>query len=288
MDGKCDCCGKECGVMEKKSLVGGQAVIEGVMMRLNDNVAVAVRSKDGVKVRKFDFKFPKFNWFFVRGIVNLIYTLYVGIKTLNYSASVAAGVEDKKGSSWDVVLSLVLGVGLAIVLFKLFPLFIANQFKVSNVSFNFIDGGVKLLVFLLYVYFISRFKDVRRVFMYHGAEHKVVNAYEKGVDLVVSKVQKMSTVHKRCGTTFLFLVILVSIVVYLFIPAYVGFWWKLGLRLALLPVIAGIAYEILKYGATVRWLYPLVYPGLLIQRMTTKEPTDGMVEVAIASMKAVS
>ena len=153
--------------------------------------------------------------------------------------------------------------------------------------FNIVDGVIKILIFVLYVYVISLMPDIKRIFQYHGAEHKTVACYEAGEKLTISNVQKYSTLHKRCGTTFIFFVLFVSILVYIFIPASYSFWMKFGLRLLLLPVIVAISYEILRLEAQYKIFGFLAYPGLLIQKITTHEPDNKQIEVAIKAMKSV-
>ncbi len=276
--------------------VGGQAVIEGVMMRKGDDVAVAVLNPKGkiiVKKKKYNFlnlKIP-----FVRGVVNLVEVLFVGIKTLNYSSNVSlGGTEDKKEiGTFSLVLSVLFAMIFALALFKFLPLGVATLFDkslgVSNIVFNVIDGLVKIGLFVLYIIIIGRMKDIQRVFGFHGAEHKAVNAYEKKLKLTVENVNKMSVVHKRCGTTFVFLVLFLSIFVYTFIPKDYGFLLKFGLRILLLPVIAGIGYEVLKLGAKYDnfFINLLIKPGLWLQSLTTREPDDGQIKVAIKALKAV-
>lgn len=274
----------------EKSYVGGQAVIEGVMMKAQDKIAVAVRDPKGsIKIKKLKPAFSESKIPFIRGIVNLVFMLYIGYKSLEYSSSIQTG--EKESSSFAIVISVLIAIVFAVLLFKFIPLAIASlltsKFSLNNFVFNLIDGFSKILIFVLYVYLISLFSDIKRVFQYHGAEHKAVACYEHGKKLTVENVRKFSTLHKRCGTTFIFLVLFVSIFVYVFIPADYSFWAKLGLRLLLLPVIASLSYEILRLGARFNFLSFLTYPGLLIQKITTREPDNAQILVAIKALKAV-
>lgn len=277
--------------------VGGQAVIEGVMMRNGDNVAVAVLDPEGkIILKKERYNFLNLKIPFIRGMVSLVEVLYVGLKTLNYSSNIAVGgtEEKKKIGLFSMIFSTLFALVLAIGLFKFLPLgaasLIDNYFGISNVIFNLIDGFVKIGLFVIYVYFIGKMSDIKRVFQFHGAEHKTVNAYENKLKLTVLNVKKMSKVHRRCGTTFVFLVLFISIFVYTFIPKDYSFFLKLILRLFLLPFIAGIGYEVLKLGAVYEknwFLNLLITPGLWLQSLTTLEPNDKQIEVAIKSLKAV-
>ncbi|HLC73748.1 MAG TPA: DUF1385 domain-containing protein [Candidatus Nanoarchaeia archaeon] len=277
--------------------VGGQAVIEGVMMRNGDNVAVAVLDPEGkIILKKERYNFLNLKIPFIRGMVSLVEVLYVGLKTLNYSSNIAVGgtEEKKKIGVFSMIFSTLFALVLAIGLFKFLPLgaasLIDNYFGISNVIFNLIDGFVKIGLFVIYVYSIGKMSDIKRVFQFHGAEHKTVNAYENKLKLTVLNVKKMSKVHRRCGTTFVFLVLFISIFVYTFIPKDYSFFLKLILRLFLLPFIAGIGYEVLKLGAVYEknwFLNLLITPGLWLQSLTTLEPNEKQIEVAIKSLKAV-
>ncbi len=272
-----------------KNYIGGQALIEGVLMKNKNKVAVAVRNNKGkITVKKEKIKFKENKIPFIRGIVNLFVILYIGIKYLNYSANESLGKEEKIGF-WSVFFSFLFAIVFAIAIFKFLPLFLTTIFdkfiKINNITFNIIEGILKLGIFVLYVYIISFMKDVHRVFQYHGAEHKAVACYEAGKKLNIKEVQKFRTEHKRCGTSFIFLVLFLSIIVYSFVPKDMYFWTKLILRIALLPVIAGISYEFLRLSARYNIFTFLVYPGLWIQKITTKQPDNKQVEVAIKALK---
>ncbi|MBV5339525.1 MAG: DUF1385 domain-containing protein [Deltaproteobacteria bacterium] len=302
--------------MDKIS-VGGQAVIEGVMMRAPRSVAIAVRRPDGEIVVKSELliplseRFPIVKLPIVRGAVALFTSLIIGIKALNFSATEAMTEDEKeeekekekskvgeksKGSggelsSWAMAGTMTVAFGFGICLFFLFPLYLTKLLTPiigdNNVVFNLVDGVIRVAVFLLYIWAISRMSDIQRVFQYHGAEHKSIFAFEAGEELTVENVRRHSRLHPRCGTSFLLIVMLVSIAVFSLIPQLWPFYLKAGSRVFLLPIIAGISYEFLKWSAT-NDSHPLVRmiitPGLALQRLTTREPDDSQLEVAIRSM----
>lgn len=284
---------------KKKLTIGGQAVIEGVMMRSQNYYSVAINKNKKIVVKTELFKsWLRKNRFlripFIRGIVVLIETLIFGVKTLIYSSNMELGKKDEKFSWWEIALALFFSFVFAVAIFKLIPLFIANLVKnkatLNTYSFNLIEGGAKLAIFIIYILIISSFKDVRRLFQYHGAEHKSVTCYEDGKKLTVENVKKYSTLQPRCGSSFILMVIVVSIIVYLFIPFQYSFWTKYLLRILLLPIIGGISYELIKLAAK----YPnnlffkiIISPGLLVQKLTTKEPDTMQIKTAIAALSAV-
>lgn len=279
--------------------IGGQAVIEGVMMRNKAKLAIAVRKGSKIiikeeKIKSLADKITLFKLPFFRGILALFETLVIGIKALNYSADLFVGKKEKL-SGWAIALTLFAALVFALVLFKLLPLAIAQLLSGTfytaedNIIFNLVEGFFKALIFVLYIVLIGFMKDVKRLFQYHGAEHKTVNCYEAKKKLTVENIKKYSTLHPRCGTSFLIFVILVSIVVYSLLP-YMGFWLKLFYRILLLPIIAGVAYEIIKLSGKYnknRFLKLLIKPGLWVQKITTKEPDARMIEVAVKALKAV-
>lgn len=279
---------------EQKPLLGGQAVIEGVMMRGPSTLAIAVRRPDGtialtrraLAVRSG----PVFRWPIVRGCVAFIDTLRWGIDALLYSANESSPA-DEQLSRTDLTLAVTLAFGLVILLFFVAPT-LAIRFLPDRVrgaaALNLVEGLIRLLFFLIYLAVVARAKDVQRVLAYHGAEHKTIHCYETGLPLTPENARRFSTLHPRCGTAFLLIVFVVAIIIYSF------FGWphpllRVVVRLALLPVIAGVAYEVLKYLARSRsWAArALVQPGLLLQRLTTREPDDAMLAVAIAALQAV-
>ena len=287
--------------------VGGQAVIEGVMMRAPRSVAIAVRRPDGEIVVKRELvvplseRFPIVKLPIIRGAVALFTSLIIGIKALNFSANEAMTEEEKEKegvkegggelSSWALAGTMTVAFGFGICLFFLFPLYLTKLMVPvigdNNIVFNLVDGVVRVIVFLLYIWAISRMKDIQRVFQYHGAEHKSIFAFEAGEELIVENVRRFSRLHPRCGTSFLLIVMLVSIAVFSLIPKLWPFYLKAGSRIILLPMIAGISYEFLKWSAS-NENHPLVKmiiaPGLGLQRLTTREPDDSQLEVAIRSL----
>ncbi len=270
--------------------VGGQAVIEGVMMRNKEKYAVAVRLPTGkIKVMKENnSKYPSsFNLPFLRGIVGLAYTLYDGIRALIWSSNQNLGVEEKL-SKKEIVTTLLTSFLLTILIFVAIPFFSARFIAGTGIWFDVLDGVFRVALFLIYLGLISYVDDIRRLFQYHGAEHKAIYCYESGKPLTVENVKKFARFHPRCGTSFIFVVLLLSILVFSFIDG--PLWVKFLGRIALLPVLAGIGYEIIKLSAKYT-KNPLVRfftaPGLWMQRITTKEPTEKQLEVSIAALKAV-
>ena len=299
--------GKKC---RRYSGIGGQAVLEGVMMKNKEKYAVAVRKPNGeieVELENYqgllhDSKIKEVP--FIRGVFNFVDSLMLGTKVLNYSASFYEEEEteskfdkavDKmsKGNGEKVLTTLVtiISIVLAVGIFVVLPYFISALFEeyIRNRSLmSIMEGVIRILIFLLYVAGISAMKDIKRLYQYHGAEHKCINCIEKGRPLTVRNVMRSSRQHKRCGTSFLFFVMLVSIVLFFFIRVD-NVLLKVVLRILLMPVVAGISYEIIRLaGRSDNILVRILSaPGMLIQRLTTKEPDESMVEVAIASVEAV-
>lgn len=283
-------------------IIGGQAVSEGVMMINGKNKAIAVRNPKGeIVVKKGElrtFKSKILKWPFIRGVFNLIYMMVVGIKALNYSTSVAYDdVEEEDFSGYKLVLFMMISVAFALALFKFLPLLL-TKYIVSNIGFlqesnilpNILDGILKISIFIFYIYLMTLSKNTKRIFEYHGAEHKVVRCREAKKELTVENVKPMSRLHPRCGTAFIFGVFLISIVVYNIIPFNdTTFFQNFILRLLLLPVIMGISYEVLRIsGKTENIFFKIITaPGLWMQKLTTIEPDEKQIEVAIKSMKAV-
>lgn len=269
---------------------GGQAVIEGVMMRSKSFMTIAVRLENGsIKVKRQLLKEnPTSSIFFIRGIFNLVDTLKLGFSALNWSARQQINEEFSKGESFLTVITFVLSMILAVSLFKLFPLFIAKVVSPNNIYLlNLVDGIIKLTIFIGYIWIISFFSDVRRIFQYHGAEHKAIGCLEENKELNIANCLYKKKEHKRCGTNFLFTVIFISMIVYLLIPLQLGFWYNLILRLLLLPVIAGFSYELIKLSGKFDNLFTTIisYPGILIQKLTTYEPDNKQLEVGIVALK---
>lgn len=286
----------------KYSGIGGQAVMEGVMMKNGGQYAVAVRKPDGeiiVDTKEYNGILP-FGILkkipFVRGIVNFIDSLVLGMRTLMYSASFFEEEDGEKNKneakeSFVMGVTMFVSVAAAVVLFMMIPYFISALFgKIihSQALLAVFEGVLRMVIFFTYILLISRMEDIQRVFMYHGAEHKCINCIEHGMELNVENVRKSSRLHKRCGTSFLFLVVCISIIFFLFIRTDSGMM-RIVIRLLLVPVIAGCAYEFIRLaGKSENALVNLLSrPGLALQKLTTREPDDSMIEVGIASVEAV-
>jgi len=283
--------------MSKPFNYGGQAVIEGVMMRGSRTMAVALRHPQGHVVVKTEplnaalYQGPISRIPFVRGLVMLWDALGLGTKALMMSADVAAGEEVSLSGpvSWGTA---VVGIGLGVGLFMLLPSFLVGllaPYIPSEWLSSLLEGVVRLLLIVGYIWAVGFLPDIRRVFAYHGAEHKTVNAYEAGAPLTVDGVRPFSTAHTRCGTAFLLTLVVLTVLI--FAPfGRPPLIWRLVSRLVLLPVIAGVAYEFIRLTARVAnrpWARVLIAPNLALQRLTTREPDDGMLEVAVAALKAV-
>ena len=293
--------------------VGGQAVMEGVMMQGDGRVAIAVRKSDGritYKVRKvtpLSQKYPWMAWPLVRGIVSFINSLVGGMKILTESADMA-GLQSEEPSKFEkkvaqilrvkpddvmmgfaVVLAILLSVGLFFALPTFLEALIKNVVH-NKLLVNIIGGVIRMALFLLYVFLCSKLKEIRRVFQYHGAEHKSIYCYESGKELTVENARPFTTLHPRCGTSFLVIVMAISILVFLLLGSDTSNpFMRLGSRLLLLPLVAGVSYEILKGLAKAEdnWLVrAFKWPGLMVQKITTAEPDDSMLEVALVSLKA--
>jgi uncharacterized protein YqhQ len=280
--------------MAKKFYYGGQAVMEGVMMRGQKAMVTAVRRPGGglaldTRLLSGFYAGRLRRTPLIRGVIVLIEALVLGIKSLLYSANVSLEEEEAEISGWFVWLLLLVSLGVAVVLFFMAPLFLANLIKpyiTSALVFSLVEGLIRVAIFVIYLSLISLVPDIKRYFAYHGAEHKTINAYEAGVPLEVEAVKKYGTAHRRCGTSFLFVVLIIAIIVF----ALVGLP-SLGMlvlsRILLIPVIAGLSYEVIYFTANhadnpvVR---VIAAPGLLLQALTTREPTDSQLEVALAAL----
>ena len=281
---------------EKKLSIGGQAVIEGVMMRGPEKVATAVRTPDKKieldirPVNSISDRFPILKKPMLRGCVSLGESLVMGLRSLSYSAQMA-GEEDEQLTDKELAGTIVFAFVMAAVLFVAIPTGAAKLFHFITedpVFLNLMEGALRLLIFVGYIGAISLMNDIQRVFQYHGAEHKTIACFEAGEALTVENVKKHTRLHKRCGTSFLLIVMLVSIFVFAFL-GWPDLWLRILSRVILLPVVAGISYEIIKLSANsdncvLGWA---IKPGLWLQYMTTREPDDDMIEVAIESAKAV-
>ena len=292
--------------------IGGQAVIEGVMMKNMDRYAVSVRKPDGkieTKVEEcvsFAEKHPVFKLPILRGMVNFIESMVIGMQTLNYSASFYEDEEEQTEGKTEQFLEKLLGekaekvimgivlvfsLAISIGLFMILP-YIASEAigKVVKNEYGILltEGVVRIMIFLGYMVLISQMEDIKRVFMYHGAEHKTINCLEAGVELTPENVDNYSRLHKRCGTSFIFIVMIISMVFFFFIRVDT-IWLRIVLRLLFLPLVAGVSYEVIRLAGSSD--HPLVQifskPGLALQKLTTKEPDHSMIEVAIASVEGV-
>lgn len=290
--------------------IGGQAVLEGIMMKNKDKYSVAVRTPEGdidVAVEEYESFAPAKALTripFIRGVFNFIDSLILGIRTLNYSASFYEEEPDrhKKEKLLDRILkdnaekvlsviTVILSVAIALGLFVFAPYYLAqllNKFIVSDTALAFLEGILRVAIFVLYIVLISCMKDIKRVFMYHGAEHKCINCIEKAYPLTVSNVRKSSREHKRCGTSFLFFVVFLSVILFIFIRVKDPFA-RIAIRILLIPVIASISYEIIRLAGRSNNIFVKIIsaPGLWLQKLTTREPDDSMIEVAIAAVEAV-
>ncbi|MDO5350087.1 MAG: DUF1385 domain-containing protein [Lachnospiraceae bacterium] len=296
----------------KYSGIGGQAVIEGIMMKNRDEYATAVRKPNGeIEVSKDTYismteKVRFFSLPFVRGIFNFADSMILGMKTLSWSASFFEDDEDSQPSRFELWLDRVFGekletalmslvmvfsVVMALGIFMVLPLVLANFFRrfiASDTVMAVLEGVIRIAIFITYIKVISRMEDIRRTFMYHGAEHKCINCLEHGLELTVDNVRKSSKQHKRCGTSFLLIVMVISILFFMVIRVDTV-WLRIVSRIVLIPVIAGVSYEFLRLAgrSDSKLVDYLSRPGMWMQNLTTKEPDDSMIEVAIQAVEAV-
>ncbi|RJQ30913.1 MAG: DUF1385 domain-containing protein [Actinobacteria bacterium] len=282
----------------EKNAIGGQAVVEGVMMMGPSNWAVAVRKPDGqitYKTQRIDRlvnKYPILKKPIVRGLVNLVQTLVIGLKAINYSANVSLGEEEESLSTTQTVLTFAAAIALTIGLFMAIPYFATRfigRLTNSHVLFTLTEGMIRIGIFIAYIYVISFFKDIKRVFQYHGAEHKVINAIDAGLEPTVENAQKFSTIHPSCGTTFIIIVFIMAVIVFSFLPT-TSFILRMVGKILIVPFIAGISYEIIRFARSHRdstLMKIIISPGLLLQKLTTKEPDDNQVEVARCALEKV-
>ena len=296
----------------KYSGIGGQAVIEGIMMKNGDRYAVAVRKTGGEiaveenEYESFSSKHPWAKLPIIRGAVNFVDSMVLGMKTLTWSASFFEDEEEEEPSKFEkwltrkfgdktdkviMTVSSVLAVAVAVVVFMWLPLFVAGLLKNvirSQTLEAILEGIFRVLLFIIYVKLISKMEDINRTFMYHGAEHKCINCVEHGLPLTVENVARSSKEHKRCGTSFIFIVMIITILFFVVIRVE-NVLLKFCLRLLLIPVIAGVSYEVLRFAGThdSKFVDLLSRPGLLMQGLTTKEPTEDMIEVAIRAVEQV-
>jgi uncharacterized protein YqhQ len=288
----------------EETLVGGQAVIEGVMMRAPHSYCVAVRKPNGEMVTeesplpRVSEKYPIFKYPVFRGVGTLGQAMWLGVKALKFSANASldenspeAKEKPAEVSSWMMTANLIFSFAFFIFLYKFVPLYLTTLLEKTfpalhgRIAFNMVDGGIRMAIFLGFLYMISRWKDIRRVFEYHGAEHKVVFNFESGKPVTVPNAQTFTTLHPRCGTSFLLVVMVLSTVIYTLVPVD-GFAAKMAARVVLLPVIAGLSYEMIRFAAKRRgsMLALLTAPGLWLQKITTQPPSDDQTAVAIHAL----
>jgi uncharacterized protein YqhQ len=305
----------------KRSKIGGQGVLEGVMMKAPSVCGIAVRKQSGeVVYEKENIESPtQKNKFYklpiIRGIVSFVDILGFGVKTMTRAAKMYDDtskeyepsrfekyVAKKTGKDMmDVAMgfAVVVAIGLAVGIFFILPNVLANVFQhliygdvrlsgAQQFIMNLVDGGIRLVIFIIYILSITLLKDIKRVFRYHGAEHKTINCFEHEEELTVENVQKYKTLHPRCGTSYLLLVMVISILLFSLLGWSQSWYVKIGLRLLMLPIVAGVAYEFLKFAALGESLFFRIirWPGMMLQKLTTAEPDDGMVEVAILAFNA--
>jgi len=283
-------------VKNAKVSVGGQAVIEGVMMRNKSRIAIALRQGEGnIVVLKSTFsslgdRCFVFKWPVLRGIVSFFEALILGFRSISSSAAYVLD-EEEELKGWELPLTIVVSLAAGISLFILLPTFLMkylHQGLERPLLLNLGEGGLRLFIFLSYIYLVSRWKEINRVFQYHGAEHKAIACYEAGRPLTVEDARPFSTLHRRCGTNFLLIVMVISIVLFSFF-GWPVLWQRVLLRLLLLPLVAGLSYEVIRIaGRKDNFVTRIVsQPGLWLQLLTTKKPADDQVEVALSALKAV-
>jgi len=295
-----------------RTSIGGQALIEGIMMRGPRLQSIVVRTKDGLTTKTEELKllkekYPIVGFIFIRGVVNFVSSMVVGVRALMFSAELMPEEEQEEPSRFEawidrkfgnesaekfiVALSVVLGIALAVGLFMLLPTFLAgfltNVIK-SRTLKNLMEGVLRIVIFLLYMWLATRLEQMKRVWAYHGAEHKAIFCYEKNLPLTVENVRVQSRLHPRCGTSFLFIVMIVSILVFSF-TSWNNLWIRMGLRILLLPVVVAISYEIIKLAGRYDNVLTRIVsaPGKALQKITTREPDDEMIEVAIQALTLV-
>ena len=297
---------------EYRTSIGGQALIEGVMMRGPKKQAVVVKTKDGFITEVSDIKlikdkYPVVGFVFIRGVVNLISSMAIGMKALMFSADCLPEEEQEEPSKLDIwitekvgsekadkiiiTIAMVLGVALSVGLFIILPTFLAgyiSRITENRILKSLIEGVLRIAIFLAYMWLATRLNDIKRVWAFHGAEHKAIFCYEKGLPLTVENARKQSRQHPRCGTSFMFIVMIVSIFVFSF-TGWENIWIRIGFRLLLLPVVIAISYEIIKLAGRYDNLVTSIVsaPGKALQRLTTREPDDEMLETALEALRLV-
>ena len=297
---------------EFKTSIGGQALIEGIMMRGPKKLSIVVRTKEGLEetteeIKPLKDKYPVLGFVFIRGAVNFISSMRLGVKSIMYSADKMPEEEQEEPSKLDIwiekklgsekaekviiTIAVVIGLAFSIGLFILLPTFLAglvSRTVESVILRNLLEGVMRITIFLTYIWATTKVNAIKRLWAYHGAEHKSIFCYEKGLPLTIENVQMQSKQHPRCGTSFLFIVMIVSILVFSF-TTWNNLWIRIILRLALLPVVVAISYEIIKLAGRYDNIITRIVsaPGKALQRLTTREPDDGMIETAIESLKLV-
>jgi uncharacterized protein YqhQ len=282
-----------------EDIAGGQALIEGVMMRHGNKIAAAVRrpdkeivfqEKEHIPLTK---RYKLLGLMFIRGTVTLFEMMFIGIKCLMFSAEVALSEEEKKPKDWEMTLSFIVSFTIAIFFFVVVPAFFFTKMKAfipNLILLNILEGCIRLGIFVGFLTSTLFMEDMRRVYMYHGAEHKTVFAWENGQELTVENVKNYSTRHPRCGTSFILFVMIVSILVFSLLGRP-DFLHRVLYKILLMPVVSGISYEAIRFTGRHRnwqWVQLLSWPGLMLQKITTREPSDDQIEVAIAAMKKVA
>lgn len=295
-----------------RTSIGGQALIEGVMMRGPKKQAIVVRSAEGLVSKVDDIKllkdkYPIVGWPLIRGAVSFIASMVNGVKAITYSAQflpedqqeepskldkwIEARFGNEKAEKMIIALAVIIGVGLSVGLFILLPTFLAgflDDFIQGSILRNLAEGVIRIVIFLVYLWLATKMKDIQRVWSYHGAEHKAIFTYEKGLELTVENARTQPRLHPRCGTSFMFIVMIISILVFS-LATWSNVWVRMGLRLLLLPIVVGISYELLKLAGRYDNVFTRILsaPGKALQRLTTHEPDDSMLEVALESLKLV-
>jgi len=303
---------KDKGSKDFRTSIGGQALIEGIMMRGPKKQAIVVNTKDGFVTKTEDLKlmkdkYPIVGFVFIRGVVNFMNSMSIGMRAIMFSADQLPEEEIEEPSKFDkwvekrigtaraekalITFSVFLGIALSVGLFMLLPTFIAGFFTEyieHRILRNLIEGGLRITIFISYLWLTTGLSDIKRVWAYHGAEHKAIFCYEKGLPLTVENVMAQSKLHPRCGTSFMFIVMIVSILVFSF-TTWNNLWIRIALRLALLPVVVAISYEIIKLAGRYDNLLTRIIsaPGRALQRLTTREPDEKMVETAIQAINLV-
>ena len=285
-------------VIDQPCHYGGQAVIEGVVMRGKRDLAIAVRRSDASiiieeeKLSSLVERYKFLNWPVVRGFVVLIETMIMGLRALNFSANQVAESEGEEITATEITITMLIALVLGILLFVVIPTGAVHLVRKSVESIavqNIIEGIIRIAIFLGYVWAVARMEDIKRVFEYHGAEHKVIYTFEAGEPLTIENARQKSTLHPRCGTAFLLVVMVVSILVFSFLGDG-NLFWRISSRIILLPVVAGLGYEIIKYIAIKQgslWGRAILAPGMWLQKLTTREPDDQQLEVAICALQRV-